>query len=94
MNVWLLLLIVLIIAVLLWFWVRQRRGRLAEITAREAAGGVTPNKVMLPEQEGEPEQRLKRPPETQKLRREVVHGEYRAIEDRGAPTEVQRVRPT
>ncbi len=93
MNVWLLVLI-LLIAVLLWFWTRQRPERPEEITAREVATGVKPNKVMLPEEEGEPEQRQRRPPETQELRRRVVHGEYRAIEDRGAPTEVEMLRPS
>jgi hypothetical protein len=50
--------------------------------------------VMLPDEDGEPEEQpaRRRTGETQELRREVVHGPYRAIDDRGAPSEVQMPR--
>lgn len=89
MNVLLLVLSILIVAVLLWFW-SQRRKQPGEIEASDAAIEVRPTKVMLPD-EIEPEDRSgrRRTGETQELRRKVVHGPYRAIDDRGEPSDVQ-----
>lgn len=85
----LMLLVVFIVAVLVWFW-KQRGERRAEIEAH-AAVAVTPNKVLLPEEEGQPDQHPRRPIEKQELRRRVVHGEYRATSDRGVATDVQQI---
>jgi hypothetical protein len=93
MNVLLLLLLIVIVAALLWFW-WQRREHPGEIEAADVAIEVRPTKVMLPDEDGEPEEQpaRRRTGETQELRREVVHGPYRAIDDRGAPSEVQMPR--
>lgn len=93
MNSLLLLLIVLAVALLLAFWWR-RRERPGRIEAADAAIEVKPSKVLLPEDDGDLEQRpaRRRSGETQELRRKVEHGPYRAIDDRGAPSEVQSPR--
>lgn len=89
MNMLLLLLIILIAAVLLWFW-SQRLKRPGKIEASNVAIEVRPIKVTLPD-ESEPEERQtrRRTGETQELRRRVVHGPYRAIDDRGESSDVQ-----
>ena len=47
--------------------------------------------VMLPDDEDETQDRqaVSRTGETQELKRKVVHGPYRAIDDRGAPSQVK-----
>lgn len=83
-----LLLVIMIVAGLFWVW-WQRRERPTE--TESSATNVAPTKVILPEDEtNETGERAKRrrTGENQELRRKVVRGEYRAIEDRGEPTDV------
>lgn len=93
MNVLLLLLAILIPPFLLRFWWR-RRGQPGRVEASEGAAGVRPTQVMLPDEEGQEEDRpaRHRSGEEQELRRRVVHGPYRPIGDRGAPTDVEKGR--
>lgn len=88
MDVLLLLLMILVVAVLVWLWVRRRKYPQTG-QASDAALGITPTKVILPD-ESEPEERSarQRTGETQELRRKVVHGPYRAVGDRGEPSDV------
>ncbi len=90
MNILLLLLIILIVAGLLWFR-SQRRKHQGKIEASMVAIEVKPTKVILSD-ESEPEERpaRRRTGETQELRRKVVHGPYRAIDNRGEPSDVQK----
>lgn len=88
MGVWLLILIILVSAALLWFWLHGRKPP-ARIDALDAAAGVTPTTVALPDaSESEERPRRRRTGETQELRRKVLHGPYRAIDDRGDPSSV------
>jgi hypothetical protein len=91
MNVVLLLLALLIPPLLLIrFWC-QRRKHPDKIEASNVAIEVRPTKVILPDEDSDSEERTKRrrTGETQELRRKVVHGPYRAIDDRGAPSKVE-----
>lgn len=92
MNALLRLLVIVIPPLWLWSWWRKRPGR---IEATDAAIGVRPTRVMLPDEGSRPEERpaRRRTGETQELRRRVVHGPYRAI-DRGAPSGVEMWRQT
>ena len=88
MKVLLLLLIFLIAAALLWFW-WQRRARQGKLQAFDASE-VRPTKVMLADEDPSEERPApRRTGDTQELRRKVVHGPYRAIDEPGAPSEVQ-----
>jgi len=92
-----LLLAVAVLAVLLlalWFW--RRPGVKPGIDARDAASPVTGRSVLLPEDQDDSEERLhrRRSGERQELKRKIVHGPYRPIEDRGARSTVAREPPT
>lgn len=88
MTVLLLLLIILIMVVLLWFW-SQRRKHFGKIEASNVTMEVRPAKVILSESEPEERPARRRTGETQELRRKVVHGPFRAIDDRGESSDVQ-----
>ena len=89
MSIWLILLIViLVIIILLWFWWRSRQTD-NTIKSREAVINAGSKVLIEEEKEGEPRPPRKRTGETQELKRRVVHGEYRPIEDPGNPTSVE-----
>jgi len=89
MKVLSLVLFVGLAASLLVWIIRSRRPRPKEIEAVKGAV-VAPNNVTLPEEDDSADRReRKRTGETQELRHKIVHGEYRPIEDRGAPSEVR-----
>ena len=92
MNVLLLLLFALLAPFLFWSW--SRRARSGEIKAADSASGLSPTAVTLPDEDEETGERpeRRRTGETQKLERKVVHGPYRPVGDRGAPSEVRRLK--
>jgi len=86
---WLLIFVLIVFALVGVLYWHRRRGRTT--TAIDGALGIKPAKVMLPDDAGEPE---KAPPrrrcgESQELRRKLVHGPYRPMDDRGEPSPVQ-----
>jgi hypothetical protein len=69
------------------YWRARSRSRLA---ARDAAEPLAARAVMLPEDRDDTEARQgHRSGEAQELRRRIVHGPYRPIADRGAPSQVR-----
>ncbi len=73
----------------IWMW--QRRRTPADVNQSDVAGGeVTPTQVMLPDEDDEADwQNRRRTGDNQELRRAVVHGPYRPIDDPGEPSSVQ-----
>jgi hypothetical protein len=63
-----------------------------EINAQDSNAAVEPVQVALPDVlETEADRRnRRRSGETQKLERKLVHGPYRAIDDRGSQSDVKR----
>lgn len=93
MDMALVLLIIIIAAVLIWIW-RRRQGPSGVIEARDSAIQVKPVNVILPDEDPDAEERpsRRRTGETQKLERKVVHGPFRPIDGRGAPSDVEMPR--
>jgi hypothetical protein len=83
------LLVCLAAGLLFWIWWSRPRSR--KIEAIQAATPLKPTNVTLPEEdEATGRTARKRTGETQELRHKTVHGVYRPIKDRGAPSEVPR----
>jgi len=90
MNGVIVLLILVVLAGLLWWWRRRRPKAPGEIRASESTGELMPTVVSLPEESGSEERgKRRRTGETQALRRQVTHGPYRPIDDRGEPSDVR-----
>jgi hypothetical protein len=86
MNTLLFVLLVLILALLVWWWLRRSRANTIE--ASDGVADLKPTAVSLPEESG-PQERGRRTGETQELRRNLAHGPFRPIDERGAASGVQ-----
>ncbi len=74
---------------LVWMW-QRRRTPPGENESDVATSELTPTQVLVSDEDDEEDWRARqRTGETQELRRTVVHGTYRPIEDRGGPSTVQ-----
>ena len=86
-----LLLLALLAAVVVPIALRLSRPAQAResIEAQDAATGIPPQTVHLPEAADERPDGRRRTGETQELKRRVVHGPYRPIKDRGMQSGVR-----
>ena len=89
MNIWLILLIVILLIIILWWFLLRGRKTENTIKSREAVLNAGAKVLIEEEKEGEPRPPRKRTDETQELKRRLVHGEYRPIENPGKPTSVE-----
>lgn len=87
MRIFLFALVIIAAIIVVWWFVRRRKTSV--IQAQDAS--VPPGTSVTIEEEapGEPRIRGSRTGETQELKRRLVHGEFRPIEDRGEATSVE-----